>query len=189
MSFCVWLTSLSMIMSRSIHVATWNGMISFFLWLSSIPLCVCVCVLNLLYPVSVNGPLGYIQVLAIVNSAAVSTEAHVSFRITVFSGYMPRRGIAGLYGSWFERIAHINAYIIFTLFRIQTWFCAFENMGIFGIWLIRPRYNFFFVIYQLKHCDVFTSCFYSQNIWCWRKALIFIYFLNVVCIHCKNIKK
>ena len=37
-----WLTSLSMI-SRSIHVAA-NGIISFFLWLNKIPLCVCVCV-------------------------------------------------------------------------------------------------------------------------------------------------
>ena len=64
--------------------------------------CVCVCVLNLLYPVSVNGHLGYIQVLAIVNSAAVNTEVHVSFRITVFSGYMPRSGIAGLYGSFLK---------------------------------------------------------------------------------------
>ena len=35
-----WLTSLSMIISRTIHVAT-NSIISFFLWLSSIPLYIC----------------------------------------------------------------------------------------------------------------------------------------------------
>ena len=40
LSFCVWLTSLSMTMSRFIHVAT-NGIISFFLWLSNIPLYIC----------------------------------------------------------------------------------------------------------------------------------------------------
>ena len=34
------LTSLSMIVSRSIHVAA-NGIISFFLWLSNIPLYIC----------------------------------------------------------------------------------------------------------------------------------------------------
>ena len=37
LSFSVWLTSLSMVLSRSICVAK-NGIISFFLWLSNIPL-------------------------------------------------------------------------------------------------------------------------------------------------------
>ena len=37
LSFSFWLTSFSMIISRSISVAA-NGIISFFLWLSSIPL-------------------------------------------------------------------------------------------------------------------------------------------------------
>ena len=48
---------------------------------------------------SVDGHLGCFHVLAIVNSAAVNIEVHVSFRIRVFSGYMPRSGIAGSYGS------------------------------------------------------------------------------------------
>ena len=48
---------------------------------------------------SVNGHLGCFHVLAIVNSAAVNTGVHVSFRIIVFSGYMPRSGIAESYGS------------------------------------------------------------------------------------------
>ena len=48
---------------------------------------------------SVDGHLGCFHVLAIVNSAAMNTEVHVSFRIMVFSGYMPRSGIAGSYGS------------------------------------------------------------------------------------------
>ena len=37
--------------------------------------------------------------LAIVNSAAMNVGVHVSFRIMVFSGYMPRSGIDGSYGS------------------------------------------------------------------------------------------
>ena len=47
-----------------------------------------------------DGHLGCFHVLAIVNSAAVNTGVHVSFRIIVFSGYMPRSGIAGSYGSF-----------------------------------------------------------------------------------------
>ena len=50
---------------------------------------------------SVDGHLGCVQVLAIVNSAAVNVGVHVSFRTIVFSGYMPRSGIAGSYGNYF----------------------------------------------------------------------------------------
>ena len=48
---------------------------------------------------SLDGHLGCFHVLAIVNSAAMNIGAHVSFQITVFSGYMPSSGIAGSYGS------------------------------------------------------------------------------------------
>ena len=50
-----------------------------FLWLSDIPLCVCVCVYitHLLYPFSVDGHLGCFHVLAIVNSTTVSIEVRV----------------------------------------------------------------------------------------------------------------
>ena len=47
---------------------------------------------------SVDGHLGCFHVLAIVNSAAVSTGVHVSFLVLVSSGYMPRSGIDGSYG-------------------------------------------------------------------------------------------
>ena len=42
---------------------------------------------------SVDGHLGYFCVFFIVNSAAMNIGAHVSFRIIVLSGYMPRSGI------------------------------------------------------------------------------------------------
>ena len=42
LSFSVWFTSFSLVISKSIHVAA-NGIIS-LLWLSSVPVCVCVCV-------------------------------------------------------------------------------------------------------------------------------------------------
>ena len=48
---------------------------------------------------SVDGYLGCFHVLAIVNSAAMNVEVHVSFGIMVFFGYKPRSGIAGSYGS------------------------------------------------------------------------------------------
>ena len=49
---------------------------------------------------SVNGHLGCFHVLAIVNSVAMNNGIHVSFSILFSSGYMPRSGIAGSYGSF-----------------------------------------------------------------------------------------
>ena len=49
---------------------------------------------------SVNGKLGCFQVLATVNSAAVSNGIHGSFLILLSSGYMPRSRIAGSYGGF-----------------------------------------------------------------------------------------
>ena len=48
----------------------------------------------------VNGHPGCFHVLAIVNSAAVNTEVHVSFSLLVSSGGMPSSGIARSYGSF-----------------------------------------------------------------------------------------
>ena len=48
---------------------------------------------------SVDGHLGCFHVLDIANSVAVNTGMHVDFLIMVFSGHMPRTGIAGSYGS------------------------------------------------------------------------------------------
>ena len=78
-----------MIISRPTHVAA-NGIISFFLWLSNI---------HLLCPFICQWTFRLFPCLGYVNSAAVSIGVHVSSRITVFSGYMPRSGIAGSYGN------------------------------------------------------------------------------------------
>ena len=42
---------------------------------------------------SVDGHLGCFHVLAIVNSAAMNIGVHVSFRTTLFFGYVPKSGI------------------------------------------------------------------------------------------------
>ena len=95
----LWLISLSMTVSGSIHIAA-NGSISCFWWLSSVPLSVCVCVCtygyvhthppHLLYPFLCQWQLGCFHVLAVVNSAAVNIGVHVSFQTMFFSRYMPR---------------------------------------------------------------------------------------------------
>ena len=56
-----------------------------------------------IYPIfriqsSVDGHLGCFHVLAIVNSAAMNMQVHVSLLSGVSSEYMPKSGIAGSYG-------------------------------------------------------------------------------------------
>ena len=78
---------LTMIISRSIYIAA-NGVISFFLWLSS-------CHISIY--LSVDRHLDCFHVLAFVNSAAMNIGVHISFWIIVLSGDIP--SIAGSYGN------------------------------------------------------------------------------------------
>ena len=80
---------------RSTFVLHTNVYTSFHIYKSWL-LFHCIYVLHLLYPVFC-GHLGCFHVLAIVKSDAMNTGVHVCFWIMVFSGYMPRSGIAGLY--------------------------------------------------------------------------------------------
>ena len=62
---------------------------------------------------SVSGHLDCFQVLAIVNSAAMNTEIRAPFqlRVFIFSGYLPRSGIAGSY---------VTLFLLFKEISIQT---------------------------------------------------------------------
>ena len=99
--FSFWLTSLSMTVSRSIHInCKWHYFI-LFKWLTFH----CIYVPYHLYP-SVDGRLDCFHVPPIVNSATVNIRVQVSFWIIIFFGYIifysflwARSGIPGSYGS------------------------------------------------------------------------------------------
>ena len=90
------LTSLGMIISRSIHAAA-NGIISFFIMAEQYSIIYMYHIFFLHSPV--HGHLGCFHVLGIVNSAAMTIGVHVSFQTIVFSRYIPKSEIAGSYGS------------------------------------------------------------------------------------------
>ena len=111
MSFSFWLTLLSMIISKSIHIAA-DGIISFF-FMTKIPLYIYVCeyiYTASFFHASVLGHLDCFRVLAFVNNAEMNLEVQVSFHIIVLSGCVPRSGISGSCGNFilsFLRNFHI----------------------------------------------------------------------------------
>ena len=87
------LTSLSMTISWSNHVAANGIFILFYGWV----IFHCIYVPHLLYPFLCWRTFRLLPCPG--SCAAMNIGVHVSFRIMVFSGYMPRSGIAGSYSS------------------------------------------------------------------------------------------
>ena len=109
----VWLTSLSMIISRFIHVAT-NGIISFVLWMSNIPLYTYICMYIYVYIYSifhthssVDGYLSCFHVLAFVNSATVNIKVHVLFQIGFPQIYTQEWNCRIIYSSIFSFLRNL----------------------------------------------------------------------------------
>ena len=96
-SFSFWLTLLNIIIPRSTHVAA-NGIISFFVWPSNVLLCVYTHTTSSM-SIYLLMDTGFFHVSAVTNNASVNIGMHVSFLITLLSGYMPRNGIAGSYSN------------------------------------------------------------------------------------------
>ena len=86
----LWLISLSIIISRSIHTVA-NGRISFFLMANQHSI---MCVYVWHFSLSFDGYLDYLHILAIVTSAVMSIWMHASFwnSIFIFFGYVPSSG-------------------------------------------------------------------------------------------------
>ena len=59
----------------------------------------CLRVPHLVYPFICPYHLGFIYVLTIVHDTAVNIGVHLSFKIMVFSGSVPRNGVAVTYGT------------------------------------------------------------------------------------------
>ena len=93
--FFVWLTSLIMTLSRSIHVATNGIFILFNDWI----VFHCMYVPHLLYPFLCRWVLKLLPCLGYCKQCCCEFWDACILHIIFFSGYMPRSGIAGLYSS------------------------------------------------------------------------------------------
>ena len=113
---CLWFTSLSMLISWSTDVAA-KGMIS-LLFDGCIIFHVCMYHIFIIHSFA-SGRLGCFHVLTVVNSASVNTGVCVSFQSMVFSGYMPRSGIAGSFSIFISNFSFLGTLTPFSTVAVQ----------------------------------------------------------------------
>ena len=156
-----WLSSLSMIISRSIHVAV-SGIISSFFMAEQYSI---VYMYHIVFiQSSVDGHLGCFLVLAIVNSAAMNTGVRASFtiRIFIFSEYMPRSGIAGSHGSSRRRQWHLAPVLLpGESMDGWAWWAAVHGVARSQTWLSDFTFTFLFHVLEREMAT-------HSNILAWR---------------------
>jgi len=97
--FIVQFSHLHITSGKTIALTKWTFVSKVMSLPFNIPLYICTTFF--LFHSSVNGHLGWLRVLTIVNNAAINIGMHVSFQIRASSRYMSRSGVEGSYGNLF----------------------------------------------------------------------------------------
>ena len=127
---------------------------------------------------SVDGHLGCFHLLAIVNSAAMNNGIHVFFSVLVSSGYMPRSGIAGLYGGFNHRFLKESPYHLPRWLYQYTFPPTVQECSLFST----PSPAFIvcrlFDVGYSDRCEVISHCSFdlhlSNNEQCWASFHVFV---------------
>ena len=150
--------------------------------------CVCVCVCThtcyiFFIRFFVDGHLGCFCVLAIVTSAVVNIGVHVSFWITVFSGYMPSSGMVKSYGSSiFSFLRHLHTVLHSGCTNLHS-----HQQCVRISFFPHPCQHILYVVFlrlafTAYHNDfAFWELNFSKDLWCWASFHVPVDHLYVFC--------
>ena len=113
-----------------------------------------------------NGHLGCLHVLSLVNSATMNKGIHESLSVLVYSGYMPRSGIAGSYGGFIPSFFKESPYYLpYWLYQF-TFPLKVQEGSLFSM-----------TLHHLLFLDFFMIVFLASVRWCIIVALVCISFI------------